>query len=314
MTSTREHVDELEARRQKRHGLPAATEPPAPKPAEATRELWRDIVAYGPAPAVPTPRDATDLESSTAPATDVGSTTTTRQLESPVGEGVDELVRRVQAGSQTRAGEPLASSRRRPIGSADLAHHPGPARRARGRLETEGRIATTRPHRRRVGIAAAAMLVGVVVVVAMSGVVGQRSRQTVTDAASTTTRLDSTAGLLDRVPVSLTTITQQVETIARRAAAHSPRLTGTDSRPRAHKTRRAASTQPRTPVHTVAPPTTSTATTSPSTSTSTSVATPVRQPTSSSSTTTSSHTSSSQPAGPTDAGPLGGIGSCVDGC
>src|SRR5947209_13135031 len=107
-STTGEHIDELEARRQRRESRPSAPtsdrKPPrGPQLGEAARDLLHGLITNGSRQGDETPdasdevaaistRDVVDRSTSGATATVAPQGETRR-------EGVDELVRRVQAGA-----------------------------------------------------------------------------------------------------------------------------------------------------------------------------------------------------------------------
>ena len=125
-STTGEHIDELEARRQKRQGRRAAPGSPGKPPrgpasAGAARDLLRDLITSGSRQ----DEDGSGPAGGSGSAADVDHPATAPQpsdghgSKAPRhGEGVDELVRRVQAGAQAAAASPTAP--RRPTGTADL--------------------------------------------------------------------------------------------------------------------------------------------------------------------------------------------------
>ena len=311
MTSTtREHADELEARRQKRQGIAAASEPPGPKPAEAARELWRDIVAYGPAssPSSPTAHAAEDDGTK---ATSAISPTAEEPGSRRGSEGVEELVRRVQAGSQTRGNESSAI-RRRPTGTADLPDRTAPSRR---QIRTHSRASTAQTRRRKIIAAAAVLVAGIVLIAAASEIGGQRSARADHPATSTAARTGTLVSLVGELPTMISAIQRELRGVATRAAASSAQARRRAAKQRRRSLPHAASEQQRTPrgAAQVGQTTASTTTSAPH-QTYTPAASRVSRPSQSTAATTPSHSSSSQPAGSTNAGPLGGIGSCVKGC
>ena len=144
-STTGEHINELEERRQRRQQRNAARPGPAKPPRSANtapeaRDLLRDLITNV---SRPEERTAGHLDPDGFGATEGtghGSVGTEGKPQPPArrnGEGVDELVRRVQAGAQTAAAEAERATRlSRPIGTADLsadAAIQNPARRRAGR-------------------------------------------------------------------------------------------------------------------------------------------------------------------------------------
>ncbi len=131
-STTGDHINELEARRQRRHGRHApstgdANTPRGSKPAEEARDLLRDLITNGPSQGQDA-AIASDVAGVTASQRTLEHLTSgasaTEQPEPEThreGERVDELVRRVQASAQTVAADAAAATRkRRPTGTADL--------------------------------------------------------------------------------------------------------------------------------------------------------------------------------------------------
>ena len=231
------------------------------------------------------------------------------------GEGVDELVRRVQAGAQTAAEEAERATRRgRPIGTADLsadAATRNPARRRagrraveatlrRGRVQAAGRLGGRgchRPNRRRRPCA----------------VVGLRGRTPDGHDSERANPGDGGRSRVRRCGSTISTVDRELEALTHRAAdqVHPGRrvIKHARVRPQRHhaRTTQATSATQSQPVHVASPPTTSSQT-----------PTSTQQPSASSGRSSaggaSSSSGSAHPAGPTNASPLGGIGSCVSGC
>jgi hypothetical protein len=332
-STTGDHINELEARRRRRHRRQTATTdanaPRGSKPAEQARDLLRDLITNGPPQGeeAPVPSEAasasasqTDLEQSTNGA----SATEPRQPESPRdGERVDELVRRVRVSSQTIAADAASATRKRPTGTAALAADAASRRRPPNRaphrfIQSAAHAIKANARPPRWGAAAAVLAAGIVLIVSLTSG-GERRSPSAWRADSLPAQLStaaithfgralrSTVAELDRELRPASRVAAGPPRHLRRRAKHMPR----------HPRPRAATVQHQTPAQTARPA----ATTSPSTTTTTTQShtyTPVQTPdthaSQSSATAPSSNSSSRQSAGPTNQGPLGGIGSCVKGC
>jgi hypothetical protein len=332
-STTGDHNNELEARRQRRRGRQApsigdANTPRGSKPAEEARDLLRDLITNGP----PQGQDA-PIASDVAGVT--GSQKTREHLTSGAsateqpepethreGERVDALVRRVQASAQTVAADAAPANRkRRPTATADLsadaALRSRPPRRSRRRSIQAASHATRWKLRHPKWLAAVTVLAaGVVLVTSLDGVGGRHAAAS-RHGSSSSTQLDvaSPAQFGRALRGSVAVIDRDLRAAARVAAARvRPALRAakhTRRRSRPH----AANVRHRTPARgsqsaSVASP----STTSSQSQTYKPAQTPVTNAGQSSATAQPSSASSSQPAGPTDSGPLGGIGSCVKGC
>jgi hypothetical protein len=125
-STTGEHIDELEARRQKRQTRRAAPDSPGkplggPASAGAARDLLRDLITSGSRQsedASGSPGESGSAADVVQPAIAPQPSDAHRPTAPRGGEGVDELVRRVQAGTQAAGAS--ATAPRRPIGTADL--------------------------------------------------------------------------------------------------------------------------------------------------------------------------------------------------
>jgi hypothetical protein len=321
-STTGEHINELEERRQRRQQRNAARSGPAKPPRSAitapeARDLLRDLITEG-----------SRLDEGGAGHSDIGSLRATEDSRNGSigteskhqpsarrnGEGVDDLVRRVQAGTQTAAAEAEHATRRaRPIGTADLsadAATQNPARRRAGRNGVADPLHRVESNRRAAWAAAAAIVLIVGVAFALSLDSAGERRTATTHSAPI---LATVAGLASAVRVTTSTVDRELEALThqadgqvhpRRRATKRPRV-----RPQKHhaRTARATSATQSQPVHVTSTPATSSQT-----------ATSTQQSNASSGRSTaggaSSSSGSAQPAGPTNASPLGGIGSCVRGC
>jgi hypothetical protein len=323
------HVDELEARRKRREtGQPVPGNdqktPPGSQAAGATRELWRDLIAGA-------PQDDKNLTA--PPETDRSHTATTGETpaDAPTrdgarptvrcdGEGVDELVRRVQAGTHATTTQASAVSRqRRPIGTADLSTDA--ARRSRApsrprRAVTWDRTSLVASKRRLTWVAAASailLLVGVVLLASFDGTDRNRASTKYGARAASTALVASSVTELHALPRAIVGVVRRIDAAARRTAGsakyarHASNHSRARSRSGVTPAASAAAAQRTAPVALASTPvaTSHTPVYAPA---------PAATTSQSSSTGSSSSSSSNQPAGPTNAGPLGGIGSCVKGC
>jgi len=185
-STTGEHINELEERRRRRQERGAAQPGEAKPPRSANtaleaRDLLRDLITNGSAPdeTVGPPIHARSVRE-----TDSGSAIATESQRQPGArrnaEGVDELVRRVQAGAQAAAEEADRATRRgRPIGTADLSADAARGDRARSRGGRRAVDATLRAvaANRRVSWAAATAVVlvaGVVLALTLGSAGGRR--------------------------------------------------------------------------------------------------------------------------------------------
>src|SRR5579859_3637283 len=120
-STTGEHIDELEARRQRRESRPSAPtgnrKPPrGPHLGEAARYLLHGLITNGPrqgdeTPDAPDPVAGSSTQDVVARSTS-GATATEAPKREASREGVDELVRRVQAGAQTMAGDAATATQK----------------------------------------------------------------------------------------------------------------------------------------------------------------------------------------------------------
>jgi hypothetical protein len=186
-STTGEHINELEERRRRRQQRGAAQPGEAKPPRSANtaaqaRDLLRDLITNGSAP-----------DETVGPPTHEGSVRAThggngsiateskRQLAARRNaEGVEELVRRVQAGAQAAAEDADRATRRgRPIGTADLSADAARGDRARSRGGRRAVDATMRAvaANRRVSWAASTAIVlvaGVVLALTLGSAGGRR--------------------------------------------------------------------------------------------------------------------------------------------
>jgi len=320
-STTGEHTTELEERRRRRQQRNAAQPGPAKPPRNATtapeaRDLLRDLITNGSRPDEgaahhPDARNIRETESSGN-----GSVGTERKPKPAARrnrEGIDELVRRVQAGAQTVAEETERAARRtRPIGTADLsadAATPNPSRRRTGRqVEATPRAVESE---RRTALAAAAAIIlfaGVVLALLLDSVGDRRTAPT-----HNAPILATAAGPASAMRITISTVDRELEALAHPATAQVgpgrraiKRARVRPQQPHARTTQATSAGQSQ-PVQVASPPTTSSQT-----------PTSTQQPTASSGRSStggaSSSSGSAHPAGPTNPSPLGGIGSCVSGC
>jgi hypothetical protein len=142
-STTGEHINELEDRRRRREqrnaAQPGQTKPPrSANTAPEARDLLRDLITNGSRPDERS-ADHPDAGSSSAREGSGNGSVGTEGRRQPAahrnGEGVDELVRRVQAGAQTVAEEAERATRwGRPIGTADLSADAATRKSARRRV------------------------------------------------------------------------------------------------------------------------------------------------------------------------------------
>jgi hypothetical protein len=329
-STTGDHINEFEARRQKREARRAASNggekpPRRPVSAEQARNLFGGLITNGSEP------DA----NSTAPAGNANGTATQTNGKrpdgvstgahggsSPVasrkGEGVDDLVRRVREGAQTAAADAATVTRqRRPTGTADLA--PDAATRSRSSEQARRRAGQAAPiahaPKRRVtrALAAALVLIAVVVLAPSFGSAGGRRAATTHGASLSSAALASPSVVAfgDALRTTVAAVDRELRATARRATARVKHVRPTTKHHRVRPRRPAASTRQATSSR-ATPPTT--VQSSSATSSQTQNYAPPPSAASSQGSTVGASSSSSQPAGPTNAGPLGGIGSCVKGC
>jgi hypothetical protein len=321
-STTGEHINELEKRRRRRQERNAA-QPGQPKPprsantAPEARDLLRDLITNG---SPPDERGADHPDAGSVRATDgrgngsVGTEGKRQPAARRNGEGVDELVRRVQAGAHTPADEGERGTRRaRPIGTADLsadAATRNPAGRRVGRRAVEATVRAVESKRRVAWAAATAivLIAGVVLALSLDSAGGHRTATT-----QSAPSLATAAGPASAMGITISTVDRELEALAHPATdqIHPGRRVIKRSRVRprprhARITQFTSATQSHA-VHVASPPTNTTQT-------------PIstQQPSASSAPSSagggSSSSGSAKPAGPTNASPLGGIGSCVSGC
>ena len=318
-STTGEHINELEERRRRREQRKAAQ--PAPdKPrrsagtAAQARDLLRDLITNG---SPPDETVAAPTYEGSVRATDGGSGSVATEEKRPVArrnaEGVDELVRRVQAGAQTAADEADRATRRgRPIGTADLsadAATRNPARSGAGRRAVAATLRAVGAKRRvSWAVATATVLIaGVVLAVTLGGgrrIATSQSPPSLAAAGGPATVLQTTISSLDRELEALTHRAIDQAHSRPRVIKHARRAQSRRSHPRATYATSATRSQA---VHVASPP-------SNTSQTPTSTQQPPASSGGSSAGGASSSSGSAKPAGPTNASPLGGIGSCVSGC
>ncbi len=320
-STTGEHINELEERRRRRKERNAAQPGPEKPPRSANtaleaRDLLRDLITNGSAPDETV---APPVHAGSVRATDGGNDSiATESKRQPAArrnaEGVDELVRRVQAGAQAAAEDADRATRRgRPIGTADLsadAASRNPARSRAGRRAVEATLHAVAASRRVSWAAATAVVLVAGVVLALSlGSAGARRIAT----SQTPPSLTTAAGPTFAVQTTISRVDGELEALTHRAidqVRSHPRVIK-HARVRSHRsyaraTQATSGTQSQA-VHVTSPPTTSSQT-----------PTSTQQPSASSGRSSAggatSNSGSAKPAGPTNASPLGGIGSCVSGC
>lgn len=320
-STTGEHINELEERRRRRQQRNAAQPGEAKPPRSANtaaqaRDLLRDLITNGSPPdeTAAAPRHAGSVK-----ATDGGNgsipTEGKRQAAARRNaEGVDELVRRVQAGTQAAADEDDRATRRgRPIGTADLsadAATRNPARSRAGRRAVEATLRAVAAKRRVSWTAATAtvLIAGVVLALLLGSTGGRRTATTqsppsLATAAGPAFAMQTTISRVDRELEALTHRAIDQIHSGRRVIKHA-RVQSRRSHARATQTASATRGQA---VHVASPP-------SNTSQTPTSTQQPSASSGRSSARGTSSSSGSAHPAGPTNASPLGGLGSCVSGC
>ena len=294
-----------------RRNRPAARTPPrSAGPAARPDHEWI---------ARPTKRSRPPIHAGSVRATDGGNgSIATEGKRQPAArrnaEGVDELVRRVQAGAQTAADEADRATRRaRPIGTADLsadAATRNPARSRAGRRAVEATLRAVEA-KRRVSWAAATAIVliaGVVLALSLGSAGGRRTATTQSPPS-----LATAAGPAFAMQTTISRVDRELEALTHRAIdqVHPGRRVIKHARvqsrrPHARTTQATSATQSQA-VHVTSPPTNTSQT-----------PTSTQQPSASSGRSSaggaSSSSGSAHPAGPTNASPLGGIGSCVSGC
>jgi len=319
-STTGEHINELEERRRRRQergaAQPGEAEPPrSANTALEARDLLRDLITNGSAP------DETvgpPIHGGSVRETDSGSAIATEIRRKPGArknaEGVDELVRRVQAGAQAAAEEADRATRRgRPIGTADLSADAAsrtPARSGAGRRAAEATLRAVAANRKVSWAAATAtvLIAGVVLVLSFGAAGGPRiatsqAPPSLATAAGAATAMQTTISSLDR---ELGVLTHRAIDQVRSRPRVIKHARVQSHRSHARATQATSATQSQA-VHVTSPP-------SNTSQTPTSTQQPPASSGRSSAGGTSSSSGSAKPAGPTNASPLGGIGSCVSGC
>ena len=329
-STTGDHINEFEARRQRREARRAASNgdakpPRRPLSAEQARNLFGGLITNGSEPdtnATAPAGEASGAATQTNGKGPEGVAARAHGESSPVtsrsGEGVDDLVRRVQEGTQTAAADAATVTRqRRPTGTADLA--PDAATRKRASEQARRRAGEAAPRsdalKRWVAwaLAAAVVLVAVVVLAPSFGSAGGRRAATTHGASLSPAALarPSVAGFGDAIRTTIAAVDRELQATARRATARVKHARPATEHHRVRARRHAARTTQATSSRATPPAT------GQSSSTTTSQTQNYAPPPSAASgqgSTAGASSSSSQPAGPTNAGPLGGIGSCVKGC
>jgi hypothetical protein len=329
-STTGDHINEFEARRLKREARRAASNgdekpPRRPVSAEQARNLFGGLITNGSEP------DA----NSTAPADNANGAATQTNGKRPdgvasgahggsptvaswSGEGVDDLVRRVKAGAQTAAADAATVTRqRRPTGTADLAPDAATRKRAPELARRRAGEAAARSDalKRRVtrALAAAVVLIAVVVLAPSFGSAGGRRAATTHGASLSSAALarPSVAGFGDALRTTAAAVDRELQATARRATARVKHARPATKHHRVRPRRPAAHTRQATSSGATPPATVQSSST---TSSQTQNYAPPPSAGSGQGSTAGASSSSSQPAGPTNAGPLGGIGSCVKGC
>ena len=323
-STTGEHIDELETRRKRRERRqPTPGSDAKPQSGAAARELWRDLLAGAPdgkdgaeGPeaangAEPGPVD--DAAPANAPPDEV-HVPKTAGIDA---EGIDELVRRVQAGTEAAAAEAaVASGQRRPAGTADLSadavRRDRPARRRAPLRATWAQGQRPVWRGRRMVAIAVGLVAGVALLVALGESGGHRAVATHRVAVSSTALGAASLAALTAIPNTIGAMVHRLE--AEKAGQSAPRKHArrATKHPRA-RARRYVATPTQTALAQQSAPV-SEASPSSASSQTPAYTSPPAATNQSSSTGASSSSRSSQPAGPTNAGPLGGIGSCVKGC
>jgi hypothetical protein len=320
-STTGEHTNELEERRRRRQERNAAQPGKAKPPRSANtapeaRDLLRDLITNG----SPAGEGATaPIPGGSVRATDGGNgSIATEGKRQPAArrntEGVDELVRRVQAGAQAAAAEADRATRRdRPIGTADLAPDAAgqnPARRRAGRraIEATSRAVASKRAVSWTAATATVLIAGLVLALSLDSAGGRRaatnqSAPSFATASGPASAWRTTISKLDRKLVTLTHRAINQVHPAPRVIKHA-RVQSRRSHARATQVTSATQSQA---VHVTSPPSTTSQT-----------PTSTQQPSASSGRSSaggaSSTSGSAHPAGPTNASPLGGLGSCVSGC
>jgi hypothetical protein len=322
-STTGEHINELEERRQRRRQRRNAAQPGETKPprsantAPEARDLLRDLITNGSPPdeGAKAPLHAGSLRATDGSGNGSVATEGKRQPAARRnGEGVDELVRRVQAGAHAATDEAERGPRRgRPIGTADLsadAATRNPARRRAGRRAVKATLRAVEAKQRAPWAAAAAIVLigGVVLALSLDSAGGRRPATTASAPIFATA-----AGPASAMRTTISTVDRELEALAHRPTdqVHPGRrvIKRARVRPRQRHTRttQATSATQTQPVHVASPPANTT-------QTPTSTQQPPASPGRPSAGGASSSSGSAQPAGPTNASPLGGLGSCVSGC
>jgi hypothetical protein len=323
-STTGEHIDELQARRKRRERRqPTADAGAKPQTGAAARDLLRDLLTGGPDAGdgtkspdseQPKPVGGDEAPTATVPPVRVHPAEPTV----PDSEGVDELVRRVQAGTEAAAARASgASGRRRPKGTADLSADAVPQRRPTRRASltaNPARVSRAASTRRRGWTLTLLCALALGVAIAMSlGHARSRLVGTHRAAVAPTTFGAPSLSALIAIPNTIGAVVHRLEaaTAGRTVAVkHARRAT---KHPRARVRRHTVQATGAAPAQQSAPvaDTTSSGVSSPRP---TYTSPPAASTSQSSSTGASSSSRSGQSAGPTNAGPLGGIGSCVKGC
>lgn len=318
-STTGEHINELEERRRRRQQRNAAQAGPEKPPRSANtaaqaRDLLRDLITNG---SPPDETVAAPIHPGSVRPTDGGNgSSATQGKRQPAArrnaEGVDELVRRVQAGAQTAAEEAERATRRgRPIGTADLAADAAtqnPARRRAGRRAAEAAPRRVEATRRTLWAAAAAivLIAGVPLALSLDSTGGRWMATTHSTPVLAT-------GPASAMRITVSTVERELNSFTHRMAneVHPGRRVIKHARVRPTRrqarTTQATSTTQSQSVHVTSPPTTSS-------QTPTSTQQPSANSGRSSAGGASSSSGSAQPAGPINTSPLGGLGSCVSGC
>ena len=321
-STTGEHINELEERRRRRQERNAAQPGPEKPPRSANtaleaRDLLRDLITNGSRAR----RNGCGLlyTQEASERRTAGTVRSRRRANAnpPLvrnAEGVDELVRRVQAGAQAAADEADRATRRgRPIGTADLsadAATRNPARSRAGRRAVEATLRAVAAKRRVSWAAATAtvLIAGVVLALSLGSAGGRRiattqSPPSLATAAGPAFAMQTTISRVDRELEALTHRAIDQVHSGRRVIKHA-RVQSRRSHARATQATSATQSQA---VHVASPPSNTSQT-----------PTSTQQPSASSGRSSaggaSSSSGSAHPAGPTNASPLGGLGSCVSGC
>lgn len=329
-STTGDHINEFEARRLKREARRAAsnadeTPPRRPVPAEQARNLFGGLITNGSgpdanstAPAAGPNGAATQTNGTRPDGGAAGAHGGSSTVASRSGEGVDDLVRRVKEGAQTAAADAASVTRqRRPTGTADLAPDAATRKRDPEHARRRADEAAPRSHalKRWVtrALAAAVVLIAVVELAPSFGS-ARGGRAATTHGASLSSAAlakPSVAGFGDALRTTVAAVDRVLRATARRATARVKHTRPTTKHHRVRPRRPAARTTQATSPGATPPATVQSSST---TSSQTQNYAPPPSAASGQGSTAGSSSSSSQPAGPTNAGPLGGIGSCVKGC